>query len=260
MALRAEVLRALQAAGATIEMILAAVQAEQEAERLDALAADEARKARARDGNRERQARFRAARQADVTEVTDDNAVTHRDDRYPPPKDNNQTPHHDSPADPNGSSAPKPRKARNRALPADWHPGERSDRVRAELGRSTEWMNSTATAMRVWAESKGEVRSDWDATHDGWMRREAKRECERSPDGRTPPRGPPPGRRTSNGGLSLLASLNGADHDPSGSFHDDRTLDHDPSDGRSRQSSPEPDGRSSGYSREEARFRLVRTG
>lgn len=167
------------------------------------------------------------------------------------------------PSPPKGGSVPqgtRPRKARNRALPTDWQPGERSDRVRAELGRSTEWMNSTATDMRVWAESKGEVRSDWDATHDGWMRREAKRECERPPDSRAPPRGPSPGRRSTNGPLSLLASLNGADHDPPGSFEDHRTLDHDPADGRSGRSLHEPDGGSPSGAWPESRFRLLRAG
>ncbi|MGU3403383.1 hypothetical protein [Methylobacterium brachiatum] len=215
----------------------------------DIQSVDEDRKAK----QRERTAKHRALRR-------DGNVTVTSLQRDPPPKIYNSTPHHDSPSDPDGSAAPKPRKARNRALPTDWQPGERSDRVRAELGRSTEWMNSTATDMRVWAESKGEVRSDWDATHDGWMRREAKRECERPPNGRAPPRGPSPGRRSTNGPLSLLASLNRADHDPPGSFHDDRTLDHDPSDGRSGRAVHEPDGGSPGGAWPEGRLRLLRAG
>ena len=156
-----------------------------------------------RTADRERQAR---RRESHVTsrDVTGQH-VTKRD---PAPKDNNQTPTQNiSPTDPDGSVAPKgartARKPRNRALPVDWQPGERSERVRDELGRSVEWMHRTAAAMRTWAESKGELRADWDATHDGWMRREASREGDQPPP-RPSARAGPARPRSSNGFYDLI--------------------------------------------------------
>lgn len=136
----------------------------------DIQSVDEDRKAK----QRERTAKHRSMQR-------DRNVTVTAQQRDPSPKDINQTPNHvSSPTDPDGSVAPKgartARKPRNRALPVDWQPGERSERVRVELGRNVEWMHRTAAAMRTWAESKGELRADWDATHDGWMRRDAERE------------------------------------------------------------------------------------
>ncbi len=162
----AVLMQQLRDAGAPMEAIVIAVAAVEAAEAKFA-AAEEARKA----SQRERTAKSRA-------KSRDCNVTVTSQPRDPAPKENNQTPtHSDSPSDPIGSSAPKgARKLRNRALPTDWQPGEKSDVARRELGRSVAWMHSTATDMRTWAESKGEVRADWDATHVGWMRREAKRE------------------------------------------------------------------------------------
>lgn len=190
----ASLIKRMRELGAPMEAIELAVAAVEEVE-AKFVAAEEARKA----GQRERTAKHRAASR-------DRNVTVTSQQRDPSPKDNNQTPTHEiSPSDPEGSSAPqgapKARKPRNRALPTDWCPGERSDRVRAELGRSPAWMNQTAVEMRVWAESKGECRTDWDATHEGWMRREAKREGERPP----PRSGPPGGQASQHVALSRLA-------------------------------------------------------
>lgn len=186
----------LRDAGAPMEAILIAVAAVEavEAKHRDA---EEVRKA----DQRERTARCRARSR-------DRNVTVTSQQRDPAPKDNNQTPTQPiSPTDPDGSVAPKgartARKPRNRALPADWHPGERSERVRGELGRSVEWMHRTAAAMRTWAESKGELRADWDATHDGWMRREAGREGDQPPP-RPSARASPSRPRSSNGFYDLI--------------------------------------------------------
>lgn len=96
-----EVLEALKEAGATVDMILAAIRA-------DAALADKAtEERRARD--RERQRRHRMSR--DVT-------VTRCDRRDPSPKDINQTPNQVLPTKPSGLE-PKQRKHR---LPANWQP------------------------------------------------------------------------------------------------------------------------------------------
>lgn len=186
----------LRDAGAPMEAIMIAVAAVEavEAKHRDA---EEARKA----DQRERTARCRA-------KSRDGNVTVTSQQRDPAPKDNNQTPTQPiSPTDPDGSVAPKgartARKPRNRALPVDWQPGERSERVRDELGRSVEWMHRTAAAMRTWAESKGELRADWDATHDGWMRREASREGDQPPP-RPSARAGPARPRSSNGFYDLI--------------------------------------------------------
>ncbi|MGX7706335.1 hypothetical protein [Methylobacterium sp. Gmos1] len=208
MSITPEALDAMAAAGLTAEQIIAVVKADMVAEQAKRTAAEDDRKARARESNRERQARFRERRNANNA----DNAVTRRDERDPSPKDNNQTPTHEiSPSDPKGSSAPKgARKPRNRALPTDWQPGEKSDAVRLELGRSVRWMHDTAAAMRNWAEGRGEVRADWDAVHSGWMRREAKREGDQ-PGGFA--RAGPAKPKSGNGFFDLLHEELGAPDD-----------------------------------------------
>ncbi|MGE7153142.1 hypothetical protein ACQKJ1_05310 [Methylorubrum rhodesianum] len=186
----------------------------------DRIAKAEASAEAKRVANADRQRRFRDRHNASNALQ----AVTERDGALlPPPKINNSTPHPElHPADPDGSAAPtKVRKARKRALPADWQPGDRSERVRVELGRTTEWMRRTAVEMRTWAESKGEVRADWDATHDGWMRREANRECSRPEPPPGGARASPPGQRISG----LTQHAHQKFHERRRGGDDDRTLD-----------------------------------
>ncbi|WP_458425373.1 hypothetical protein [Methylorubrum extorquens] len=172
-----------------------------------------------------------------------------------------------TPTDAIASSAPKgartTRKPRNRALPVDWHPGDRSERVRAELGRSAEWMHRTAAAMRTWAESKGEIRADWDATHDGWMRREAERERERG-SGYPQSRAGPDRKPSSNGALSRVADLLGVPDDqrsnPPSTFRDHGAyIDHE-GDGRHDREVHEPLGGQAGGFSTQAALRLVGSG
>lgn len=165
----------------------------------------------------------------------------------------------DPPSPPKGGSVPQgtsSRKPRNRALPTGWQPGERSDRVRAELGRSAAWMQSTATEMRVWAESTGQVRADWDACHDGWMRREAKREGER-PAQRAGPASSP---KTHHVALSRLADRLRIPDEPDRTAS--RFADHGPvidhaSDGPHDRGLFEPAGGDAGQSAEASRLRVV---
>lgn len=99
-----EILDAMKDAGASIEVILAALRA-------DAALADKAVEER-RAKDRERQARHRLSRKV---------TVTPRDSRDPSPKDNTQTPIPVLPTKPSGLE-PKRAKLRKIALPIDWQP------------------------------------------------------------------------------------------------------------------------------------------
>ena len=59
-------------------------------------------------------------------------------------------------------------------IPLGWHPSQASiDRGKA-LGFSESSIGEIAEDLRVWAEGKGEMRANWDATFDGFVRRDAK--------------------------------------------------------------------------------------
>lgn len=59
-------------------------------------------------------------------------------------------------------------------LPADWKPSEASRARARALNISESRIDETAEDLRVWAVGKGESRADWDATFDGFIRRDAK--------------------------------------------------------------------------------------
>lgn len=168
------------------------------------------------------------------------------------------TPSEDTPSDPKGSSAPKGAdRRRGTRIPDDFERTTEARAVTAAFGLVGDAADEAlAEFCDYWRALPGlkATKLDWPATLRNRLREVIRRKPPR------PPRGPPPGRRSTNGPLSLLASLNGADHDPSGSFHDDCTLDHDPADGRSHRAAHEPDGGPSGHAGPEGRFRLVRTG
>lgn len=59
-------------------------------------------------------------------------------------------------------------------LPEEWQPTEKSrERARALHFAETQ-IDEIAEDLRVWANGKGECRADWDATFDGFVRRDAK--------------------------------------------------------------------------------------
>ncbi len=103
MSLTPAVLDALLAAGATADMIVAAVKAD--------MAEAEARKETKRAGNAERQRRFKAKRKA-----TRDNAGNALPDVTPSPNDIYSNPHPAS-SEPNGSPEAKPRRAKADPFP-----------------------------------------------------------------------------------------------------------------------------------------------
>lgn len=117
----AAVLRAMAAAGATTEVIIAAVEAAQ--------AADEARREAKRAGNAERQQRFRDRRKARKEGVTQDNA-SNALRSVTPPIDITHTPQPDIPPV-GGNQARRTRKRAAQPVPAK--PDEVSDQVWADF-------------------------------------------------------------------------------------------------------------------------------
>ena len=73
-----------------------------------------------------------------------------------------------------GGAPARRRRKPGMPLPEDWRPTEASrDRARS-LGFPETKIDDIAEDLRVWANGKGEIRADWDATFDGFVRRDAK--------------------------------------------------------------------------------------
>ncbi len=58
-------------------------------------------------------------------------------------------------------------------LPPDWKPNEGHFAVAAELNIPKAAVESKASDLRLWAKSSGEKKADWDATFEGFLRRDA---------------------------------------------------------------------------------------
>jgi len=171
MGLNAAAIRALKAAGVSDSQILDAF-----------IKADEERMARAREGNRVRQAAHRARNANNaVTPVTD---VTESEQKKGPP----------DPLKENISPKEKPPKGgqkKGARLPDDWQPSPADRDYGAKLGFSISEMDGMAEDLRLWASAAAgpaAIKRDWGSAFKGWMRREAR-------------------KRPQNGGkLSLVAS------------------------------------------------------
>ncbi|UHC14362.1 hypothetical protein LRS73_17530 [Methylobacterium currus] len=147
MSLSPEAIDAMIAAGLSAEQMGAIIKAELLAARARESAADEERREKARAGNRERQARWRDRRNAHNA----DNGVTGRDERYPSPKDNNQTPTQPiPPVDPDGSTAPKG--AGDAELPGLADPVEAGAAPAAQPSAETPRAKSEPRARRLTAD------------------------------------------------------------------------------------------------------------
>lgn len=68
-----------------------------------------------------------------------------------------------------------PAKGKMVPLPDDWRPSETSRAKARERGFSESRIDAMAEAMRSWAQSIDARKVSWDATFDGWVRREAER-------------------------------------------------------------------------------------
>ena len=158
MALNAAAIRALKAAGVSDSQILDAL-----------VKADEERIARAREGNRIRQAAHRARNANNaVTPVT---AVTEPEQKKGPPdplKENT----------PPKEKTPKGVQKKGSRLPDDWQPSPADRDYGAKLGFSNSEMDGMAEDLRLWASAAAgpaAVKRDWGSAFKGWMRREARK-------------------------------------------------------------------------------------
>jgi hypothetical protein len=158
MGLNAAAIRALKAAGVSDSQILDAF-----------IKADEERMARAREGNRVRQAAHRARNANNaVTPVTD---VTESEQKKGPP----------DPLKENISPKEKPPKGgqkKGARLPDDWQPSPADRDYGAKLGFSISEMDGMAEDLRLWASAAAgpaAIKRDWGSAFKGWMRREARK-------------------------------------------------------------------------------------
>lgn len=155
------VLRAMLDAGATAEMIVAAVEADYAEER----AKIEAKKAQ----SAERQRRYRHAMSRDVTQCHGDNAdVT-------PKKETPHTPQEKYISNTRARNGTKPPP---HPLPPDWKPSEELFAYGLGLNLSRAEVSGCAEEMRIWAESAAgphTKKRNWDQAFQGWLRREAKK-------------------------------------------------------------------------------------
>lgn len=156
------ILRAMAAAGAPVEAILAAIEADQRAE----IARVQARRL----AGAERQRRHRHA-------LSHGQPVTPRDTADKSASLTSSL----SSSNTSGNSEKKKEKkvragtARKTALPGDWVPGEAHYAKASTFNLSAAHVAQKADDMRNWAKSKGVMRQDWDATFHGFLRpRESK--------------------------------------------------------------------------------------
>jgi hypothetical protein len=159
MSLKAEVLDALLAAGATAEMIVAAVKAD--------VASEDARVQAKREANAARQRKFKAKRK-----VTPDNArnalpsVTNAGNATPPNENISNPP--DPPVEADASTAPKGRVERGFKIPIDWEPptiAELSPEARAlaEKWPAAAYRAEAEAFRNYWLAETGKAarKSDW---------------------------------------------------------------------------------------------------
>lgn len=188
MSLRAEVLDALLAAGATAEMIVAAVKADRAADDArEALEreANEARMERKRDGNADRQRRHRE-RNA-LSRVT---AVSHSDERDETPQvspndiNSNPLPNPTSPVASQPSRARKPKSEQPQRLPVGWKPerfAECSAAREVVDRRGQPWAKIQLENFRAWAanadDKPGKGRKlDWQSAFAKWINEQDRQE------------------------------------------------------------------------------------
>ncbi len=147
----------MAAAGASVEVILAAVEAEVRAE------GEQVQARRAKDAERQRQWRARHSTSRPVT-------VSHSDIN-------------DSLTSLLSSSVKKEeikevsKKVRftKSLLPGDWQPKLSHFATAKRLGQSDEYVHMKADDLRDWANSKAVMRADWDATFNGFLRRDVQK-------------------------------------------------------------------------------------
>ena len=170
----AAIVRALVAAGATPEMILAAVEAA-EGSQQDALAAR-----RANDAKRAREYRERHVASRDVTVMT---VIEGGKEMSPhtPLRETTLIP----PSSPTGTQTPKGSRQAGQRLPADWSPKPAAYDYAAERTLTPAETDQCAAEMREWALANANRpvarKADWDMTFLGFIRRFAERKARAGP-------------------------------------------------------------------------------
>lgn len=151
-------LRAMVAAGASAEIILAAVEAE--------LLAEGARVQASKAKAAERQQRWRDKRNVSQ------HLVTSRDVTAPSRAPLSSFLPSLSETQIKKEESKKERAADHRksALPSDWKPSEAHYAKAAKRNLPRSFVDDQADAMRDWAASKGVMRHSWDATFNGFLR------------------------------------------------------------------------------------------
>lgn len=195
--IRAEVLRAMLAAGATAEMLIVAVEADQAAE----AAAVEERLARQREGTAARVRKHRDAKRNECNALQAVTGVTGEIQESP------QTPIETTNTSdpPKGGSVSKAAPRRKGSLcPDDFQPSEAHFAKAAKAGRGREFVVSIRDRMHRWSHTNASravaKKSDWSLALHDWI----DRTLEESGPGSGPgPHGrPPPGRGNGFGNLA----------------------------------------------------------
>lgn len=165
------ILRAMVAAGAPVEAILAAVEADQlaEGERVQARRAKDA----------ERQRRKRHADTAESRTVTRSHSDADASLSSLLSSSVSTTKQQES------KEEKKKERARKSLLPDDWAPKPRHYEKAKKFGHPDGFVDRKADAMRSWAASKAIMRASWDATFDGFIEPKEGHNGSRNSTGRT---------------------------------------------------------------------------
>jgi hypothetical protein len=218
MAVTAEMIDAMVAAGIAPEQILVVVRSELARQTVATGEAERARIEANREGNRARQAAFRARRNARNVESNGSNADNGRNGVTPPkrsPTPPKTTPPEDSPSDPKGSSAPKGAdRHRGTRIPADFGLRPEARQACQDAGLTGSAVDEALAEFHdFWVGVPGVrgTKTDWLATLRNRLRDSVRRG--------SAARSPPTRRGTGNGYLDAYLDEHGASHEPASDPH-----------------------------------------
>jgi len=192
------IVRALVAAKATPEMILAAVEAAEQAN-VDKLTARRAKDA-------ERQSRFRERNVSHVTQRDSSPTVASRAiaSRAEPETNNsseNKGRKEERKEEPPAAVSPSPKPSKT-LCPPEFEPSAKALDLGVSLGLDRTAVFAARDTMVAWSRGNGEKRLDWDAVFGNWLRRDAKDSAKA--------RGSPPRGQAAND--AAMMALNRAAH------------------------------------------------
>ena len=218
MAITAEMIDAMVSAGISPEQILIVVRAELARQHVAAGEAERARIEANREGNRARQAAFRARRNARNGDVTQSNGGNGSNGVTPPkrsPAPPKNTPPKDSPSDPKGSSAPKGAdRQRGTRIPVDFGLRPEARQACEDAGLTGRQIDEALAEFQdFWVGVPGArgLKLDWLATLRNRLRESVRRSAR--------PRDAPAKRGTGNGYLDALLDDHEVPHDPPSRQH-----------------------------------------